>query len=110
MRTLTQYEVAWNMHQAGSSIYQITQVVDKHRATVYRWLNKIQQISIRKFLKRKLTAKVRRPKAQTPASSKLTSQQLCSALAQPQTIVTAGPTKRMNNPTFTRGRTSVGVI
>lgn len=27
MRTLTHYEVAWNMHRAGSTIDQITQVV-----------------------------------------------------------------------------------
>ena len=66
MRTLTQYEVAWNMYQAGSSIEQITKVVEKHRATIYRWLKRIKRIGIREFLRRKLTAKVRRPKARTP--------------------------------------------
>lgn len=66
MRTLTQYEVAWNMHKAGSSIDQITQVLGKHRATIYRWLRLIKQIGIRKFLKRKLACKIRRPRAQTP--------------------------------------------
>ena len=53
--TLTHYEVAWNIHQAGSTISQICQVVGKHRATVYRWLKKIRQIGIRLFLKRKQT-------------------------------------------------------
>lgn len=66
MRTLTQYEVAWNMQQAGSSIEQITKVVSKHRATIYRWFARIKRIGIREFLRRKLTCKTRRPKAQTP--------------------------------------------
>jgi IS30 family transposase len=66
MRTLTQYEVAWNMHQAGSAIEQITVVVGKHRATVYRWLAKIKRIGIREFLRRKATCKQRRPHARTP--------------------------------------------
>lgn len=66
MRTLTQYEVAWNMHQAGSTIHQITQVVDKHRATIYRWLKRIKRAGIQKFLRDKKTAKQRRPRARTP--------------------------------------------
>lgn len=66
MRTLTHYEVAWNMHQAGSTIQQITLTLHVHRATVYRWLKQIKQSGIKLFLKRKLTSKHRRPKAQTP--------------------------------------------
>lgn len=66
MRTLTHYEVAWNMHQAGSSMEQITIVVEKHRATIYRWLGTIKQLGIREFLRRKLNCKYRRPKARTP--------------------------------------------
>ncbi len=69
MRTLTQYEVAWNMNQAGSTIDQITTVVGKHRATVYRWLKQIRLVGIRKFLRRKDVCKVRRPKAQTPETT-----------------------------------------
>lgn len=66
MRTLTQYEVAWNMHRAGSSMEQITTVVEKHRATIYRWLRQIKLVGIREFLRRKLVCKVRRPQARTP--------------------------------------------
>lgn len=66
MRTLTQYEVAWNMSQAGSTMEQITEVVGKHRSTVYRWLASIRKLGIREFLKRKQTSKVRRPLARTP--------------------------------------------
>lgn len=69
MRTLTQYEVAWNMNQAGSSIEQITTVVSKHRATVYRWLKQIKLVGIRKFLQRQEVCKTRRPKAQTPETT-----------------------------------------
>lgn len=68
-RTLTIYETAWNMYQAESTINQIAQVVSRDRATVYRWLRKIKQIGIRLFLKRKTTAKHRRPKAQIPETT-----------------------------------------
>ncbi|MGH7238532.1 MAG: helix-turn-helix domain-containing protein [Candidatus Saccharimonadales bacterium] len=66
MRTLTQYQVAWNMYQAGSTMEQITTVVGKHRATVYRWFARIKRIGIMEFDRRKAVCKVRRPKAQTP--------------------------------------------
>jgi IS30 family transposase len=66
MRTLTHYEVAWNMHQAGSTIEQISMVVAKHRATIYRWLKRIKIVGIREFLRKKKLAKARRPKARTP--------------------------------------------
>jgi len=69
MRTLTQYEVAWNMSEAGSVMEQITQVVGKDRATVYRWFRKIRQLGIREFLRRKAVGKVRRPRAQTPETT-----------------------------------------
>lgn len=68
-RTLTCYEVAWNMHRAGSTIDQITKVVSKHRATIYRWLKAIRISGIIKFLQRKKTAKHRRPSAQTPETT-----------------------------------------
>lgn len=66
MRTLTQYEVAWNMYRAGSTIQQITVVLDRHRATIYRWLQRIKRLGIREFVRRKLTAKHRRPLSRTP--------------------------------------------
>lgn len=65
-RTLSIYETAWSMHQAGSNINQITQVVNRHRATVYRWFKQIKRMGIREFLRRKHTSKHRRPAAQTP--------------------------------------------
>lgn len=65
MRTLTQYEVAWNMFQAQVSVSQICQTVQKDRSTVYRWRKKIKLLGIREFLKRKATCKSRRPRAQT---------------------------------------------
>lgn len=66
MHTLTQYEIAWNMFQAGSSIEQIVLTLNKHRSTVYRWLKAIKLIGIKEFLKRKKTCKSRRPRSRTP--------------------------------------------
>jgi IS30 family transposase len=57
------------MHQAGSTIQQITEVVSKHRATVYRWLKQIKLVGIRKFLHRQLTCKHRRQKSRTPEAT-----------------------------------------
>lgn len=65
MRTLTQYEVAWNMYRADLTIDQIKVVVSKDRATVYRWLRKIKRMGIREFLRHKETCKIRRPAART---------------------------------------------
>jgi transposase InsO family protein len=69
MRTLTQYEVAWNMSRAGSSMEQITTVVTKDRATIYRWLVRIRRLGIREFLRRKAICKVRRPRARIPETT-----------------------------------------
>lgn len=69
MRTLTHYEVAWNMYLAQSTIAQICEVVSKHRATVYRWIKKIKQIGIRAFLKRTTLCKHRRPRSRTPETT-----------------------------------------
>lgn len=66
MRTLTHYEVAWNMYRAGSRMEQITTVLTKDRATIYRWIKRIKRLGIREFLRRKAVCKVRRPRAQTP--------------------------------------------
>lgn len=60
MRTLTQYEVAWNMYQAKASMEQITATVGKHRATIYRWLARIKRLGVREFIRRKQTSKRRR--------------------------------------------------
>lgn len=65
-RTLTCYEIAWNMHISGLHITNITQVLDRDRSTIYRWLKAIKLKGIRKFLQDKKTAKHRRPSAQTP--------------------------------------------
>jgi transposase InsO family protein len=69
MRTLSQYQVAWNMYQAGSTIDQIKVVVSRDRATVYRWIKGIKLSGIVKFLARKDSSMVRRPQAQTPETT-----------------------------------------
>jgi len=45
---------------------QITEVLGKHRATVYRWLKRIKAIGIREFVRRQRSAKHRRPRSRTP--------------------------------------------
>lgn len=65
-RTLTCYEVAWNMHTSGLHINNITQVLERDRSTIYRWLKSIKLKGIQKFLRDKKTVKYRRPSAQTP--------------------------------------------
>jgi IS30 family transposase len=57
------------MSQAGSTMHQITKVVSKHRATVYRWLKRIKRLGIREFLRRTLTCKHRRQKSRTPETT-----------------------------------------
>lgn len=65
-RTLSCYEVAWNMHISGLRINNITQVLGRDRSTIYRWLKAIKLKGIRKFLADKRSAKHRRPSRQTP--------------------------------------------
>jgi transposase InsO family protein len=66
VKTLTHYEVAWNMYRAGSTIDQIKIVVSKDRSTVYRWIQRIKRLGIRRFLERKESSMVRRSKARIP--------------------------------------------
>ena len=66
MRTLTHYEAAWNMHRAGIKVGQIASSLNKHRATIYRWIKDIKIGGIRQFLKLKKTAKHRRQRSRTP--------------------------------------------
>jgi IS30 family transposase len=66
MHTLTQYEVAWNMHRAGSKMEQIALTLNKHRSTVYRWLKAVRLAGIKEFIRLKKTCKQRRPSSRTP--------------------------------------------
>jgi len=50
MRTLTQPELAWELHRAGVKVPVIAQRVGKHRATVYRWLKGIRLGGVREFV------------------------------------------------------------
>lgn len=66
MRTLTHYEAAWNMHRAGIKVGQIALSLNKHRATIYRWIKDIKIGGIRQFLKLKKISKHRRPSSRIP--------------------------------------------
>jgi transposase InsO family protein len=60
MGTLTQYELAWELYQAGLDGGEIGLRVDKDRATVYRWVAGIKKLGIREFVRRKKECKRRR--------------------------------------------------
>lgn len=69
MAMLSQYEVAWNMFQAGTGIDQIVEVVGKHRSTVYRWINQIRLKGLSQFIDDKKSKSYRKP-------SKITSEKV----------------------------------
>jgi len=78
MDMLSQYEVAWNMFQAGSRIEQIAGVVSKHRATVYRWIKAIKQKGLQQFLDDRRCWSYRKP-------SRVTSEGVVNLIVQIRT-------------------------
>ena len=64
--TISIYEHAWRMYQRSVRVDDIAAEVDRHRATVYRWVAQIKRIGIREFVRRKRECKHRRPRARTP--------------------------------------------
>jgi transposase InsO family protein len=59
MKTLTQPELAWELHGAGVKVPLIAQRVGKHRATIYRWLKAIRLGGLREFVEDYKNAKKR---------------------------------------------------
>lgn len=60
MKSVTHFELAWRMYQAGVSVEEIGRAVERDRATVFRWLAGIKRYGIREFVHRKATCKRRR--------------------------------------------------
>lgn len=60
MGSVTRWELAWELHQAGMEPGRIGGRVGRDRATVYRWLAGIHQHGIRAFVRRKKAAYQRR--------------------------------------------------
>ena len=60
MRTLTQPELAWELHQVGVRVPVIAQRMGKHRATVYRWVKGIRLAGIEEFVRKYKRAKKKR--------------------------------------------------
>jgi IS30 family transposase len=54
------------MYQRSVRVDDIAAEVDRHRATVYRWLSQIKRMGIREFVHRKRQCKHRRLRARTP--------------------------------------------
>lgn len=59
MKTISQPELAWELHQAGVRVSAIAQRVGKDRATVYRWLRGIRLGGLREFVEDYRRAKKR---------------------------------------------------
>lgn len=59
MRTLTQPGLAWKLHRVGVKAVVIAQQVEKHRATVYRWLKGTRLGGLREFIQDYKEAKKR---------------------------------------------------
>lgn len=60
MRTVTQYELAWELYRAGLNGDKIGEKVGRDRSTVYRWITGIKKYGIREFVRRKQDCKRRR--------------------------------------------------
>ncbi len=57
MDTVTQIQVAWELHQAGHSVKEIAAQVGKHRSTIYRWFQGIRMRGIRGYIQHYKQAK-----------------------------------------------------
>ncbi len=68
MRSVTHFELAWTMYQAGVEIEEIGEAVERDRATVYRWVSEIKVRGIREFVRRKKECKRRRQPRKVDAS------------------------------------------
>jgi len=60
MRSVTHFELAWELYQAGMRAEDIGERVNRDRATVYRWIAGIKLLGIREFVRRKKECKRRR--------------------------------------------------
>jgi len=60
MRSITQFELAWELYKAGVNPPDIGLRVSRDRATVFRWLAGIKLLGIREFVRRKKECKRRR--------------------------------------------------
>ncbi len=57
MDTVTQIQVAWELHRAGHSVKEIAAQVGKHRSTIYRWFQGIRMRGIRGYIQHYKQAK-----------------------------------------------------
>lgn len=57
MQSVPLIQLAWELHQAGVHVDKISSKVERHRATIYRWLKGIRLHGIRAFLRHYQNAK-----------------------------------------------------
>jgi transposase InsO family protein len=59
-KSITFYELAWELYRSGVKPDEIAVRIGKHRATIYRWLKGIRYRGIRRFVREKKEAKRKR--------------------------------------------------
>lgn len=57
MKTISEWELAYELKRAGVKVKEIARRVGKHRATVHRWLSGIRYEGMRRFTQQKKEAK-----------------------------------------------------
>jgi transposase len=62
MKSVTHFELAWELFLAGQSAEEVGLVVGRDRATIYRWVSAFKRMGIREFVRRKQECKRRRQK------------------------------------------------
>lgn len=60
MKNVSLYELAWELSRAGVSPEETARRLDKHRATIYRWLKGIRYRGLHRFVREKALAKRQR--------------------------------------------------
>lgn len=60
MKNVSEYKLAWELFNSGIPVKEIAKRMEKHRATVYRWVKGIQYRGIKRFEKEKKICKRKR--------------------------------------------------
>lgn len=60
MKSITGWELAWELISAGVKVEKVAEKLGRHRATIYRWRKGIRYRGIRRFVREKKEAKRKR--------------------------------------------------
>jgi transposase InsO family protein len=60
VKNISEYKLAWELYNSGVRVNEISERLDKHRVTIYRWIKGIKYRGIRRFEKEKKESKRKR--------------------------------------------------